>query len=697
MKKPFYLLPLILLTASCSMLDLAKDLPENSNIVMMEQSSAWGPNESDSYYYYFGDKIFLKERQDLLLVCFVDAEARRDFIQSLNSVSCLKVWSPPHYDSLIEDNYYNVLVLQTVGTETATDLKKDFENRKDVRYISFMYGENESHLSSVSDEFSVKLRGRSDYSVLEKISQEYKCEIVRHEGFDENIVFVRRPKNSEYNTIRLSALFFETGAFEFTSPGFFNFGSFASNDPKFNLQWNLKNTGQYGSGNSGIDIKAESAWAITEGSSDIIVAVLDSGVQLNHSDLDANLISGYDAVNPASSYAGAPVYSSHGTSVAGIIGAEKDNEIGVSGVSPGCKIMPVCVTYDSFVDYNPVAVRGFDWARTHGADVINCSWGGGSEDELLTSAINNAVTNGRDGKGCVVVFASGNTYYGDNVDVQYPGRLGNVMAVGAVSYNGKRKNLSTPDGDQWSSNYGSTLDISAPGVFIPSTTTGNGYTNMFGGTSAATPHVAGIAALLLSEYPDLTQSEVRYLIESGATYLPGHSYYSDGGYPARAKSNEVGYGLANAAGAFQQAALLQQKKVLDATPGVDFTITNNSSYTVDEIYLEVTADVGGISTTLISADPGGLESGEFLGYPVYRGESFSASPGTAVTNISVSFYARTLDCSGDLRIGIEFDNHIPTYYSYFAFGWGDTYQTALPNTTVPTASRRRLYINLLNP
>ena len=118
---------------------------------------------------------------------------------------------------------------------------------------------------------------------------------------------------------------------------------------------------------------------------------------------------------------------------------------------------------------------------------------------------------------------------------------------------------------------------------------------------------------------------------------------------------------------------------------------------MDEIYLEVTADVGGISTTLISADPGGLESGEFLGYPVYRGESFSASPGTAVTNISVSFYARTLDCSGDLRIGIEFDNHIPTYYSYFAFGWGDTYQTALPNTTVPTASRRRLYINLLNP
>jgi hypothetical protein len=222
------------------------------------------------------------------------------------------------------------------------------------------------------------------------------------------------------------------------------------------------------------------------------------------------------------------------------------------------------------------------------------------------------------------------------------------------------------------------------------------YTRNFNGTSAAAAQVAGIAALILSAYPDLTSTEVRRVLLRGCTYLPGHIYYNDNDYPSRLKSDEVGYGLVNAFSTFQQVSLLEQEKLLDATPGIDFTITNNSSYIVDEIYLEVTAKVGGVTTTLFSDEYGGVLSGHYIGYPVYRGINFSFAAGTPITDISVEFYARTIDCPGNVRIGIEIDNPIPTYYSNFTFGWGDTYFCSLPNTTVPNASRRRLYINILN-
>lgn len=682
----------------CTFLDLEDPNTTEKEVAVGHVNSFFTKNHGDEgllYYYYFDERIFLKERKNMLLVCFTDNVARKEFVDGIRSVSFLQVWNPSQ-----EEGYsHNILVLETVGGEDIPeDLLNDINDSPDVRYISPIIGDNNQY-SSVSDEFSVKLRG-SSLSRLSAISREYGCDIMCYDGFGEGIYFVRRSKDSVFGTIQLASLFYETGAFEFTTPGFFNFNMFASSDPLYSDQWSLKNTGQHSS--SGIDIKVEDAWEITEGSSDILVAVLDSGVDLIHPDLSGNLVNGYDAVNIYSGLNGAPPNNgrSHGTSVAGIIGALKDNMIGISGIAPACKIMPVCVGYSTPL-YNPEAVRGFNWACSNGADVINCSWGGGNPDATLTSAIQNAVTQGRDGKGCVVVFAAGNA---GAASVQYPASLGYVLAVGAISYDGYRKTISSPDYENWGSNYGSALNVVAPGVLIPTTEwasyigySGSGYVTNFNGTSSATPHVSGIAALLLSEYPNLEQYEIRRLIETGCTKLSGYGYYDDGNYPPYYKNTEVGYGLVNAYGSFNQAEILLQQKALDSISGIDFTIQNNSSYLVDEIYLELTGDVGGVATSLICEDCGSVSPGKYIGYPVYRGINFSATPGSAITNLQVEFYARAIDCPGNLRIGVEIDNSIPTYYNNITFGWGNTFYGALASSTVPSGYRRRLYINILDP
>ena len=705
----------LLCIEACSPLDFVNETPDYPSEELAIATK--GSSESDIFYYYFGEKIFLQEREDMLFLKFVDIESRELFLkETLNGISLLKVYNPNGELQFESPDSSDILILESGAGAITDDYLAELSNREDVVLASRLL-EYQGRFMARSSVFAVKLKSTSDLGVLKGLAAQYNCEIWRYEWTGENVYYLNIPKHSEWDAINLSNLFFETGMFEFSSPDFFVQAELCSADAYYTDQWGLKNTGQYNN-TSGKDIDVEAAWTITEGSSDITVAVIDQGVELTHPDLAANMVSGYDATTNTSP-AGGPVLDgdNHGTAVAGIIGAIKDNGIGITGVAPGCKIMPIRVSLNSSILFGfnyTQAANAFDWARTHGADVINCSWSGIAPNSTLTTAISNALTLGRNGKGCVVVFSSGN---GDST-IPYPASLGGVLTVGAISYDGKRKTPSSPDGEYWwGSNYGTAVDLVAPGVQVATTdrsgsvgynppvfgafyTTDYGnqaYTQHFNGTSSAAPHVAGVAALILSAYPDLKQYEVRRVLLRSCTYLIGHSYYNDNDYPSFPRSDEVGYGLVNAYGAFQQVTLLQQEKLLDATPGIDFTITNNSSYEVDEIYLEVTAKVGGVPMTLLSDEYGAVSSGKYIGYPVYRGITFTATPGTPITDISVELYARTIDCPGNVRLGVEIDNLIPTYYSTFVFGWGNTYYTTLANTTVPGGSRRRLYINILDP
>ncbi len=252
------------------------------------------------------------------------------------------------------------------------------------------------------------------------------------------------------------------------------------NDPGWSSQYGL------------IAIRAPQGWNISTGSTAVTIAIVDSGVDLNHADLAGKITAGYDFVNsdniPQDDYG-------HGTHVAGIAAASGNNGIGVAGVSWGAKIMPVKVL-DAFGggSYANLAA-GIVWAADHGAQVINMSLGGAFPSVTLQSAVLYAYN-----KGILIVAASGN---GGTNQVFYPAHYPEVMAVGASNVTNQPASFS---------NYGSEVDIAAPGENIYSLQPG-GYTTL-SGTSMSTPFVSGLAAILFSYTSNA--SVVRNAMESTA-------------------------------------------------------------------------------------------------------------------------------------------------------------------------------------
>ena len=304
----------------------------------------------------------------------------------------------------------------------------------------------------------------------------------------------------------------------------------------YSQQYYLHNTAP-----NSVDINAEAAWGITTGNSSITVAVVDCGVEINHADLTGRVLNGYTVGFPTSY--GEPVndvYSKkyHGTAVAGIIAANNNN-IGIRGVAWGVNILPVNIVpgeYDVFATNVQIA-NAIRWAYPH-AEVINCSWGGQADSDDIHSAIDEAMYNGRNGRGCVVVAAAGNS--GNSYNVAYPARYNGVIAVGAVHQNGVIWDYSqtgsamcivAPSGGTGGNGDVVTTDRSAPKGKNPN----SDYLFTFGGTSAAAPQVAGVVALMLSVNPNLTRDQIKAKLESTATDL-GISGYD----------TTYGYGLVNA-------------------------------------------------------------------------------------------------------------------------------------------------------
>jgi len=352
----------------------------------------------------------------------------------------------------------------------------------------------------------------------------------------------------------------------FVTPNFTRFLKPHTNDPLLNSQWSINNQGYLG-GTIDSDMDIDDAWAISTGTN-IKVAIIDEGVDLTHTDLSPNLLAGYDATDI--NLNGAPNTSNddgHGTSCAGIVSAVGNNGIGVVGVAYNAKIIPVRIGYSNglaLTDPNRAWItndnwiaNGITWAYQNGADILSNSWGGGSPSPAITNAINNAVNNGRSGKGATVLFSSGNS----NTNVSYPANLPNAIAVGATSMCDQRKTPTSCDGETlWGSNFGTEIDIVAPGVKIYTTdiSGSDGYASgdvvaNFNGTSSACPNAAGVAALILSVNPNLTQNEVREILETSTDKISGYSYTSSSSNINGTWNNQVGYGRVNAFKAVQMA------------------------------------------------------------------------------------------------------------------------------------------------
>jgi serine protease len=301
------------------------------------------------------------------------------------------------------------------------------------------------------------------------------------------------------------------------------------NDAHFGLLWGMNNTGQTVNsdpGTAGADISAPAAWALSTGSSSFVIAVIDTGIQRTHPDLAANMwinageIPGNGIDDDGNGYIddvyGWNFYDNnnnpddsggHGTHVAGTIGAVGNNSIGVVGVNWQCQLMAL-----KFIGrrggYTSDAIRALNYAVANGAKVSNNSWGGGAYSQALYDSINSAGIAGH-----LFVAAAGNDSRNSDATPSYPGSytLDNIISVAATN---------NDDGLASFSNYGATsVDIGAPGVMIASTYKGSGYVYM-DGTSMASPHVAGVAALVWSYQPALTLSEVRTRILSTARPVP---------------------------------------------------------------------------------------------------------------------------------------------------------------------------------
>ncbi len=338
----------------------------------------------------------------------------------------------------------------------------------------------------------------------------------------------------------------ESGKVRFASPNFMRSRVLLSptpiptpNDTFFVDQWHLEK------------ISAHYGWALETGDSSIVIAIIDTGIDLDHPDLDSNIwvnsdeIAGNKIDDDSNSYDddryGYDFLNEdpdpeddnfHGTACAGLAAAETNNGQGVAGVAWTCKLMALKVFDSQGYSYDDTdAANAINYAANNGADVLSNSWGWGEETEAITDAIDSVRKNGRNGKGCVLVFASGNGYSGWPA---YPGELDQVICVGATD----------PDDVRWAySNYGDPLDVMAPSndpdtqTLVTTDIQGTdgmnnyldlirswndyespyqAYTKNMGKTSGACPQVAGLAALLLSQNPNLTAGEVQSIIQASA-------------------------------------------------------------------------------------------------------------------------------------------------------------------------------------
>lgn len=439
-------------------------------------------------------------------------------------------------------------------------------NTKIQTYITYVHpaiiGQGKK-LVTYGDVFIVKLKPGTSVQTFKAFLAKQHVTILRQSAGDKATYQLSAGPQNHYDALKTANTFFESGLFEFAEPDFTTHGGLADvpNDALYNRQWAFKNTGsplQY-NGTPGADMQVDSAWMVTKGDATIKIAVIDTGVDSAQADLKGNLVQGYNCVtqtaNPGD---GAPLDSTnaHGTGCAGIIAAADNNNIGIAGIAPKCKIMPVNITNSFSVFVSDFAIAaGIDYSWQNGADVLTNSWTIGVPSGAITAAIKRAATQGRGGKGCLVFFATGN----DNASINYPSNIPEVIAVGGSNMFNQRKSPNSNDGEYWwGANYGGGLDVVAPCVKIPTTDISSGggyntntghdgdYTLTFNGTSAAAPHAAAVGALVLSANKNLTAIEARTIIENSCSKVGNYIYALTPGNFSGTWNQEMGYGVVNA-------------------------------------------------------------------------------------------------------------------------------------------------------
>ncbi len=548
---------------------------------------AYGQTNSDYFYYYNGTKFMLQPDYKTVAISIEGEDAARAVTASISNGQQKTVVPQEDYTRgtlvTIDNSAGSRKGLRTFYTElsSATAASRldyaaqitTFRQMPGVIMAAPCFVGSTGQRMGLSNNFYVKLKSPKDADLLYEQAKKQGIEVMGHNEYMPLWFTLSCGRASKLNALQAANLFYETQLFESTEPAFMYHDLQASADPFFNNQWGLRNTGQWGASGIGIDVKAEQAWNITTGSPTIRTAIFDHGFEMNHPDLAANTFgTGFDATTNTSP---SQVRGSHGTACAGITGAVQNNNLGISGVAPGARLMSVSINL-LLSDPPQSLANGFNWAWQNGAAVISNSWGGYAPSTIIDDAITNTLNNGRGGLGTVVVFAAGNE---NNTNIRYPGGANpRILVIGALSPCGQRKNPASCDGEAWGSCFGTQLDVMAPGVKISTTDRqgangydGSDYTQTFNGTSSACPSAAGVAALVLSANPGLTVQQVTDIIEQSAQKVRTdlYTYATTGGRPNGTWQQEMGYGLVNA----YQAVLLASSSGCPASLTITATAT----------------------------------------------------------------------------------------------------------------------------
>lgn len=529
MKKLLFIQVAILLCISCSVGQL--NINENS-FSSEEMSPLTKSNTVDSVYYWSsGKKIYLSVVPNKYFVLFDESVLPNSELLLSN----------------LQSADLNLTNINSSGTNEGTcfmagadyDIVESYDSN--IIYAA-PYLSNSRDEFGLTNLFYVKLKDESDQTLLYDFARDNNVNIVK-----ENILplwfTLECTDESLGNALELANLAYESGMFDASDVCFYGDiknSVLSYNDPLFSSQWYLTDT--YGISYDGVP-------NITTGVSSVKVAVIDSGIKLDHPDLPITM--SFDATtgtSPGRLYSNSGIGNyNHGTAMTGIIGATPNNNIGIVGIAPNVSLLPISVEFNSY-DTGSALVTAVRYAADNGAHVINNSWIAYQEHQTLSEAFEYALD-----RDCLIIQSSGNS---NSTTPYYPyANISDVLVVGSTNSDGQRYIES--DNPDNGSTYGVHLDIVAPGTLIP-IIGADGKTYIGTGTSPSAAQVSAVAALMLSVNPDLTRQEVATIIEKTARKLPDYNFSIHQNHPHGSWNEQVGYGLVDCFDAVMMAQELNE-------------------------------------------------------------------------------------------------------------------------------------------
>ncbi|NIJ51446.1 S8 family serine peptidase [Dyadobacter arcticus] len=499
----------------------------------------------DAYYLTKGVRYPIWYSKTKILVKFVDISGSSDLRPEDVSAKAKRI-EPIHSIPDMAYVLFDSLTSQTEIDSAISALRKN-ENVKSTHPV--LVNESGEEVAGLTDVIIARPKRNALIQNILNVFRTYNLDIDADDTDSEKNYYLRG-KLVTSNPFEACEKLEATGLFEFIQPNYLRFLELAGNpnDPLFASNWGLAK------------MKLPEAWDITAGCPNIKIAIIDDGVQLNHPDLQPNLLPGFDATPYGTNGGTVAGEEQHGTNCAGFAAAKGNNGIGIAGVAYNSKIIPIRAfgtkpdgslrteTLDSYI------ASAINHAiNVKNADILSMSWGiipsvvPVNQSPVIEAALNNATMNGRGGKGAVLVTSSGNK--GLNYLAPLPGNVKDIFVVGASKSNDMR----------WEGSNGPThrIDVAAPGAYV-TTKDGSQYNNQpaESATSWAAPSVAGIAALILSVNPSLTQMQVRRIIAETCDKVGGYNYLVGNGstFSDLSHNNDLGYGRVNALRAVEKAA-----------------------------------------------------------------------------------------------------------------------------------------------